>query len=171
MDSLLRPLCGPVPCASSNLLALDLYHTVLGGCISGEAKRFSATRSTAVMKMLSRLDKHVGQKWREYIPLPKTHLRVKHIRAPIFSQPRVCSCSHAIEELTDYGSILGGTPKRVGTAHRRVRSKDSWVLVRSIKHWETVRQWLLLAVHHSTQCRRGCRLPPQTSYRPSTDGV
>ena len=66
---------------------------MLSMMIASAVKRFSATQSTAVKKMLNSSGAST--------PLPKTLLHVEHIRALAIIQPH--ACPHAVVELADDG--------------------------------------------------------------------
>ena len=89
-------------------------------------KRFSATHSTTVKNMLN----SSGASTHPYLlrSCPTSNLS-EHF--PSSNRTHACMPSWNWRMTA---SILGGTPKRARTSHKRVRSTESYVLVRSIKH-------------------------------------
>ena len=87
-------------------------------------KRFSAKRSIAVKNMSnSGASSHPCRR-----PCPTSNFS-EHSPSPNLTHASMPSCNWRMT-----ASILGGTPKRARTAHRRIRSTESYALVRSIKH-------------------------------------
>ena len=89
-------------------------------------KRFSATCSTAMTNMLNSSGASTHPCLR---PCPTSHLSEQHF--PPSSRTHACIPPWNWRMTA---SILGGTPKRSRTSHRRVWSTESYALVRSIKH-------------------------------------
>ena len=99
--------------------------TIVSMMTASERKRFSATRSTAVKNMLNSSGVSTHPCLR---PCPTSNLS-EH--SPSFNRTHACMPSWNWRMTAD---ILGGTPKRARTSHRRVRSTESYALVRSINH-------------------------------------
>ena len=89
-------------------------------------KRFSATRSTAVKKVLNSSGASTH-------PCCLRPCRTSNLSEHSPSSSRTHACIPSWNwRMT--ASILGGTPKRARTSHKRLRSTESYALVRSIKH-------------------------------------
>ena len=121
-----RRLCLCVKCPSSRL-----SHSFVGAApcffvvAASARKHFSATRSTAVKNILN----SSGASTRPCLrPCPTSNLS-EHSSSSNRTRACMPSCNWRVTT-----SILGGTPKRARTSHRRIRSTDSYALVRSIKH-------------------------------------
>ena len=97
--------------------------TMLSVMDESEKKRFSATRSTAVKNMLNNSGASTHPCLR---PCPTSNLCE---RSPSSNRTHACIPSWNWRMTA---SILDGTPKRARTSHKRVRSTESYALVRSI---------------------------------------
>ena len=113
--------------------------TMLSMMAASASKRFSATRSTAVKNMLnsSGASTHPCRR-----PCP-TSLS-EHFRSSNRMHAYMPSWNRRMT-----ARILGGTPKRARTSHRRVRSTKSFALVRSIKH-----KYKRVSFFRSSSCSR-----------------